>query len=173
MVAMLRPELVPPLPRTGDERAMLGSFLEYFRSVLLRKVSGLTTEQSQRLVPPSTIHLHGLVRHLAFVEQYWFENIFAGSDEEFHWDDPTDDDRDFHPLPNDELSSDLSVFLTQVERSRQIVSSAGSLDQLGHKLRAGEPVSLRWIMIHMIEEYARHCGHADFLREAIDGVTGD
>jgi integrase len=170
---MTQPELLPPLPRTGDERAMLRSFLDYFRSVLLRKVDGLTTEQSQATIKPSALHLHGLIRHMAFVEHYWFAQIFAGDDEPFYWDDPTDEDRDFHPLPSDLLEADLQLLVTEIERSRLTEASAASAEQIATKQRAGEAVSLRWIMLHMVEEYARHCGHADFLREAIDGATGD
>jgi hypothetical protein len=170
---MNQPELYPPLPRTGDEREMLRSFLEYFRSVLTRKVHGLTTEQAQLVVAPSDLHLHGLVRHMAYVEQYWFANLFVGVDEAHHWDDPTDADRDFHPLPEDSLADDLLVFQHELTRSRRTELAAASLDQIAVRQRQDEPVSLRWIMIHMIEEYARHCGHADYLRQAIDGVTGD
>ncbi len=170
---MTQPELQPPLPRIGDERAMLRSFLEYFRSLLDRKVFGLTTEQSQQKLPPSDLHLHGLVRHMAFVEHYWFTSMFAGSDEPHVYDDPTDEDRDFHPLESDDVITDLAVLRAESDRSRLIESSALSLDHISIKQRHGEPVNLRWIMIHLIEEYARHCGHADFLREAIDGTTGD
>lgn len=169
----LHPPLHPPLPRTGEERDILRSFLEYFRSVLCRKVYGLTATQAQTTLPTSDLHLHGLVRHLAYVEQYWFTVIFEGGDDVHHWNDPTDDDRDFHPLATDELSADLDVLLSEFGRSRAIESGASSLDQLAVKQREREPVNLRWIMIHMIEEYARHCGHADLLREAVDGATGD
>jgi Protein of unknown function (DUF664) len=169
----LEPVLSSPLPRTGNEREMLVSFLDYFRSILLRKVHGLTTQQAQQRLEPSDLHLHGLIRHMAFVEQYWFTNLFAGVDETFYWDDPTDPDRDFHPLSGDELGPDLQLLLNEHERSRHVERHASALDQVAVKQREGEPVDLRWIMIHMIEEYGRHCGHADFLREAIDGVTGD
>jgi hypothetical protein len=169
----LQPALHPPLPRTGNERDMLNAFLEFFRSVLQRKVYGLTTPQAQQTVAPSDLHLHGLIRHMAFVEQYWFSHIFAGDESLTLWNDPTDVDRDFHPLPDDQLAADLDVFLTECDRSRAIERSAASLDQGSIKQREDEDVSLRWIMIHMIEEYARHCGHADFLRQAIDGMTGD
>jgi hypothetical protein len=170
---MTVPELHEPLPRVADERSMLMSFLEYFRSVLLRKVYGLTTEQAQLRLPPSGLHLHGLVRHMAYVENYWFVKAFSGSSEPHPFDDPTDVDRDFHPLESDDLAHDVALLHTSIERSLRIEAEAASLDQIAVLQRDGEPVNLRWIMIHMIEEYARHCGHADFLREAIDGTAGD
>jgi hypothetical protein len=167
------PDLHEPLPRVADERSMLISFLEYFRSVLLRKVYGLTTEQAQQQLPPSELHLHGLVRHMAFVEHYWFVKAATGSSEPHPFDDPTDIDRDFHPLESDDLAHDVARLHTAIERSRQIEAEAGSLDAIAELQRDGAPVNLRWIMIHMIEEYARHCGHADFLREAVDGSVAD
>jgi uncharacterized damage-inducible protein DinB len=161
----------PPLD--GDERAVVTWLLDYHRSVLLRKVSGISEEQARSVAASSDLTLLGLVRHLTNVEQYWFAMVFVGSDEPGHYDDPDDVDRDFHPQPGDTLAAALDVFNAEIVRSRRVAAEASSFDVLGQRQRHGSPVNLRWIMVHMVEEYARHCGHADIIRQHIDGVTGD
>ncbi len=159
-------------PYAGDECAVVSWLLDYHRHVLVRKVAGITDEEARTTVAPSDLTLLGLVRHLALVEQYWFGEVFLGLNETSHWDDPDDRDRDFHPLPNDTLADALRVLHAEIERARRIASTT-SFDTTAVGRRDGQPVSLRWIMVHLVEEYARHCGHADFLRQAIDGATGD
>jgi Protein of unknown function (DUF664) len=159
-------------PYGGDERAVVAWLLDYHRHVLLRKVDGITDEQARTTTASSDLTLLGLVRHLALVEQYWFAEVFLGSTEPSHWDDPNDRDRDFHPLEGDTLAGALEVLRTEIARSRQIAATT-SWDAPAVGQREGQLVRLRWIMVHLVEEYARHCGHADLLREAIDGVTGD
>jgi Protein of unknown function (DUF664) len=171
------PFVVPPFdpdvaPYAGDERAVVNWLLDHHRHVLLRKVVGISEEQARRTIASSDLTLLGLVRHLAGVEQYWFGEVFLGLDETSHWDDPADRDRDFHPLPHDTLADALHVWGAEVERARRVASTA-SFDTCAVGQREGQPVSLRWIMVHLVEEYARHCGHADLIREAIDGTTGD
>jgi uncharacterized damage-inducible protein DinB len=159
-------------PYAGDERAVVSWLLDYHRHVLFRKVDGITDEEARLTIASSDLTLLGLVRHLAIVEQYWFGEVFLGLSETSHWDDPDDRDRDFHPLPNDTLADAIRVLRAEIERARHLASDT-SFDTPAVGQREGQPVSLRWIMVHLVEEYARHCGHADLLREAIDGSIGD
>jgi hypothetical protein len=159
-------------PLDGDERAVISWLLDYHRYVLVRKVEGISEQQARTTVAASDLTLLGLVRHLAVVEQYWFGEVFLGLSETMHWDDPDDRDSDFHPLPGDTLVDALVLLRAEIDRAHQIASTT-SFDALAVGRRHGQLVTLRWIMAHLVEEYARHCGHADLLREAIDGVTGD
>ncbi|MDO8391914.1 MAG: DinB family protein [Actinomycetota bacterium] len=170
-----------PLPAVAvDERTSLIQFLDYFRSVLLRKADGLSEAQARIRIEPSTMDLLGLVRHMAVVEQGWFTHAFLGSEEPTHWEDPDDDDSDWHHTPADTLADGRATLLTEIEKSRAAAASAPTLEHLT-AIEVGPPDNpdrygrraLRWVMIHMIEEYARHCGHADLIRERIDGATGD
>lgn len=158
---------------TSDERTMLVEFLDYFRTVLERKVHGLDEHQVRVRVAASSIDLLGLVRHLAEVERWWFRAVFTAEVDTgiFGDDDP---DADWHHGPDDTLTAALADWRAEVERARAIVDAAPSLDAIGeHRSTPRGDISLRWIVVHMIEEYARHIGHADLIREAIDGVTGD
>src|SRR5258706_5798843 len=159
-------------PYSGDERAVISWLLDYHRHVLLRKLEGITEQQARVTTASSDLTLLGLARHLALVEQYWFVEVFLGLTETSHWHDPNDRDRDFHPLDRDTLADALIVLRDEMDRARQI-AAAQSFDTPAVGQREGQPVMLRWIMAHLVEEYARHCGHADLLREAIDGTTGD
>jgi uncharacterized damage-inducible protein DinB len=170
-----------PLPEVRvDERATLEQFLDFFRSILIRKAEGLDERQVRVRVGASALDLLGLVRHMAQVEQWWFSAAFAGSDEPGIWDDPVDDDRDWHHTPDDTIDEALAALHRQIVRARAATAAATSLDDLT-AIDVGPPDdpdrygrrSLRWVMVHMIEEYARHCGHADILRETADGAVGD
>ena len=164
-----RPE--PPL--SGEERAMVTVWLDYQRATLEWKCEGLDgRDLVRRGVPPSTLTLLGLVRHMTIVEWFWFERIFRAGNGTKPISTDDDPDADFNDVSSDKAESDLDLFRRQCEVSRGIVSVAGGLDDIAASTARGE-VSLRWIMIHMIEEYARHNGHADFLRELIDGVVGE
>ena len=169
---------LPPLPAvTADETTTLVEFLDYFRAVFLRKVEGLDDAQARVCIPPSTMDLLGLARHVALVEQWWFVQVFTGSSEPDVWSDPDDPDIDWHHTPNDTIAEAIDVLRLQADRARRIVAGEPSLDRLT-AIEVGpadrrERRSLRWILVHMIEEYARHCGHADLLREVVDGTTGD
>jgi len=170
----------PPLPqldRSADEPTTLTEMLGFYRAVLVRKAWGLDDRQLSQPLTPSGITIGGLVLHMALVEDHWFDHRFHGNDEREPWASvPWDDDRDWefhnaHQWSGDRL---LAQFDESVERSRVVVSSAESLDQLARLTRDdGTQWNLRWILVHMIEEYARHCGHADLIRESIDGATGD
>lgn len=168
---------LPDLPRQAAELEMLQSFLDYQRAVIVDKASGLTAERLNMRLDPSALTLGGIVHHLALVENWWFHDCFAGEDAGEPWDGAPwadDPDWDFHvaaTLPPYEI---LDRYRQQCERSREVIASAESLDQLSVRAdRKGEHWSLRWILVHMVEETARHAGHADLIRESIDGETGD
>ena len=150
---------------------MLKAYLDYYRETIELKCTGLEPARlSERSSPPSTMSLHGLVRHLAGVERWWFAINFAGLElPMLHYSDE-DPDQDFESLDGDPQAA-LRIWRTECDRSRQIVEQAADLDQPGVVERNGS-YSLRWLMLHMIAEYAQHAGHADLLREGIDGATG-
>jgi uncharacterized damage-inducible protein DinB len=151
-------------PQIAGERATLTGFLQFQRDTLAWKCAGLTPEQLRSAaIAPSSISLLALVRHMANVEQGWFREVFAG--EEL---DPVADPW-AHDGPGVDETFDL--WRAACARSRKIVEAAPSLDDVGHD--DDETYSLRWILTHMIEEYARHNGHADLLRERLDGQTGE
>jgi uncharacterized damage-inducible protein DinB len=166
-------ELAEPATTT-DERTMLVEFLDYFRAVLARKVDGLDEAQVRMRVGPSAIDLLGLVRHMAEVERWWFRVVLTAEVDHGIYDDTDDVDADWHHTPADTLAAALSAWHTEVAHARANVATAASLDTIAARRDGprGE-LSLRWILVHMIEEYARHCGHADLIREAIDGRVGD
>lgn len=163
--------LDPPL--AGSEREMLTSFLDYHRATLLWKVSGLDEEALKRkAIATSSLTLIGLVKHLAYVEQTWFRHRFKGEDVFDPW-TPEDPDSDFRVEPGETVESILQFYREEVEKSRRIVEATNLDDLAVIPRRNGDRVTLRWILFHMIEETARHNGHADMLREAIDGATGE
>lgn len=163
-----RPE--PPL--VGDERETLTAFLDWHRQTFELQCAGVPPERlSERVIPPSRLTLHGLIRHLAGVEDWWFAHQFAGQEWQQIYYSDDDPDQDFETLDGDPAEA-LAVWRAQCDRSREIVRGAASLDETGIRVRTGEPISLRRILVHMLAEYARHNGHADLLRERIDGATG-
>ena len=148
---------------------MLTSFLDYFRSVMIRKVEGVDDEKLRWSPVPSGTCLGGLIKHLAYVERYWFQSVWAGREVAFPWTDD-DPDADFHLDPDDTADSLIDFYRQECDVSRQI-AAASALDDTVTTPR-GE-ISMRWIVVHMIEETARHCGHADLIRELVDGAVGD
>ncbi len=156
----------------GDERTMLAGWLDYHRATLAWKCDGLTAEQLRTpAVAPSSLSLLGLVRHLVEVERQWFRSVLAGEVVEPIYFSDDDPDGDFHAGPDADPDADLARWRAECDRSREIYAGLPSLDVLG-SLR-GEPVSARWVVTHLIEEYARHNGHADLVREKVDGQVGD
>jgi uncharacterized damage-inducible protein DinB len=156
----------------GDDREILTAYLDWHRQTFELKCAGVPPARlSERGVPPSGLSLHGLVRHLAGVERWWFRVQFAGEDVPLLYYSDDDPDQDFDDLDGD-VAEALAVWRAECDRSRQIVADASSLDQTGTHKATGNPVSLRRILVHLIAEYARHNGHADLLRERIDGATG-
>jgi uncharacterized damage-inducible protein DinB len=160
----------PPL-RAG-ERETLRAFLDYHRATLAMKCDGLSTDDlRRRSMPPSTLTLLGLVRHMAEVERTWFRRVIAHEDVPLVW----SADGDFqvaYDASTATRSEAFEAWQAEVEHSRRIEREAESLDVTGYQERWGEDVSLRLVMLHLIHEYARHNGHADFLREGIDGTVG-
>jgi hypothetical protein len=158
----------------ADELRMLDAWLDFHRATLLTKSAGLDGPQLRaRAVPPSTLSLLGLVRHMAEVERNWFRNVLAdeGAPPLFYSDDFPDGDFDL--VDDADAGADLATFHAEVDHARALTATAGSLDDIGRRQRRGEDVSLRWILVHMIEEYARHNGHADLLRQCVDGTVGE
>jgi uncharacterized damage-inducible protein DinB len=160
----------PPL--RGDERETLRTFLDYHRATLALKCEGLTDEQLRRRAsPPSTLSLLGLVRHMAEVERTWFRRVIGAEDVPLVW----SESGDFQAAYDASAATREEAFAAweaEVEHARRIEEQAPSLDVTGHQPAWGEDVSLRLVMLHLIHEYARHNGHADLLREAIDGTVG-
>jgi hypothetical protein len=154
-----------------DERAMLEAWLEFHRTTLLLKCEGLDdVRRKDRPVPTSKLSLHGLLRHMAEVERNWFRRVLLRESEApFIWRDPAIEDRDLVPLDDADWEADLAAWHTECHASRRAAATR-RLDDTG--LRYGQPCSLRWIYVHMIEEYARHNGHADLIRELLDGKVG-
>ena len=163
-----RPE--PPL--LGDETETLAGFLDYHRATLLWKLEGLDDEQLRRAMVPSGTSLLGLVKHLAYVERSWFQGVWAGQEVSFPW-TKEDPDADWRIEPDETTGDVLALYDGECDRSREIVAVASSLDEAVVHPRWKEEVSRRWILVHMIEETARHVGHADILREQLDGAVGE
>lgn len=160
-----------PTDPLGDERAALTGYLDYHRQTFKLKCSGLTPAQmSERAVPPSSMSLHGLVRHLAATERWWFRQNFAGEDVPLLFYSDEDPGQDFDDLAGD-VDAAFALWREECERSRRIVAAASLEDHAARQGRRG-PLKLRWIVLNMTVEYARHNGHADLLRERIDGATG-
>jgi uncharacterized damage-inducible protein DinB len=158
----------------GDDGTMLPPWLDYQRATLLWKCELLDGDAlARRSVPPSPMSLLGIVRHMTVVEWVWFERRFAGSDGPPPIDISQDEDADWKELDPARAMEDIERFRRQCDISKEIVAVSKSMDQLVARPPRGETMSLRWIMVHMIEEYARHNGHADFLRELIDGAVGE
>ena len=161
----------------ASELAMLGQYLDYHRATLMMKAGGLDGEGWRARVGASELTLAGLVKHLALVEDDWFTRFLLGREEPEPWASaPWDDDRDweFHTAPGESPEYVLGLYTEACDRSRAAVAEVGDLDAVAAtRSRDGREISLRWIMLHMLEETARHNGHADLLRESIDGVTGE
>ncbi|MEV6635488.1 DinB family protein [Actinoplanes sp. NPDC051470] len=169
--------IAPPVdrqsePMTGDERAMLEGWLDWHRQTLLGKCAGLTADQlKQAAVEPSNLTLLGLVRHMAEVERSWFRTRAAGQDVSRLFGTETNPDGEFDDVGDADAESDFATFQAEVDLARQ--AAAGLPLEHEFATSRAPAISLRWVYLHMIEEYARHNGHADLLRERIDGVTGD
>lgn len=155
----------------ADERTMLEAWLEFHRTTLLLKCEGLDDAgRKARPIPTSRLSLHGLIRHTAEVERNWFQRVLLRqSDTPSLWYDPAIEDSELFPLDDAVWDADVAAWQAECEASRA-TAARHALDEVG--LRRGEPCSLRWIYVHMIEEYARHNGHADLIRELIDGAVG-
>ena len=159
----------------AGERESLEEWLDYHRATLLTKCAGLTAEQlKQRAVPPSNLSLLGLIRHMTEVERWWFRIHAANRDMPFIYSTDDDPDADFDDIEAADAAANLAAFQREVQDARAAVRGR-PLDEVvpSHGDHPERVRDIRWIYQHMIEEYARHNGHADLIRERIDGVTGD
>jgi uncharacterized damage-inducible protein DinB len=163
-------DLYQEIPRNGDERSTLLAFLVWQRATLARKCEGLEPDQLRiRSAEPSSLSLLGLVRHMADVERGWFRSTLAGEDLQERYSSEDDRDGEFDNVDNADVDEAFAAWREECGRADEIISRR-ALDATGHQ-RTGREVSMRWILIHMIEEYSRHNGHADLIRERIDGAT--
>ncbi|MDT4911911.1 MAG: hypothetical protein QOC66_1039 [Pseudonocardiales bacterium] len=164
----------PEPPHTSDERATIEGFLDFHRATLELKCRGLTPEQlATRSVPPSSLSLLGIVRHLTDVERNWFDRFVRETKRPplFYSEDEPDGDFDNAVGTAAAVEEAFAAWRAAVEESRA-ASARTALDATFDHPRNG-PTSLRWVLTHLVEEYARHNGHADLLRETIDGATGE
>lgn len=165
------PRVLPDTQAT--ERAALEQWLDFHRLTLAMKCEGLDDAQLRTAsAPPSDLNLLGLVRHMAEVERAWFRKILAGEDVQWLYDDE-DIDRDIHVTDEDTWEEAYAAWQAEIAHARANAAGRGLDDLSLGKHRSGRTYNLRWIYLHMIEEYARHNGHADLIRERIDGATGD
>ncbi|MFD4674859.1 DinB family protein [Lentzea sp. NPDC058450] len=172
----------PEPPTDGDELATLNGFLDFQRATLAWKISGLTTAQLAETTAKSEMTLGGLVKHLAYVEQQWFHVVLHDREPLEPWasvDWKADYDWDWHSAKDHTPEELTALWQDEVDRARKAVEEALETGDLGQPAKRkpwrgdDRTVSLRWILTHMVEEYSRHNGHADLLREAIDGQTGE
>jgi hypothetical protein len=171
--------LDPPL--RADEADTLLGFLTYHRDTLRWKTSGLAAVDLHRALPPSSMTLGGLLKHLAYVEDNWWQEVWLGGEPNEPWASAPwshDRDWDWHSASADSPEELRAAFDAAVARSDVIIGEALATVGLdGTSARAdrstGEPFTLRWIVVHLVEEYARHNGHADLLRENVDGLVGE
>jgi hypothetical protein len=162
----------PIAPYASDEREMLDGYLDFQRATLLWKCTGLNGEQLvRRAAEPAVMSLLGLVRHMAWVERWWFQVHAAGRDLPLPYQSAEDPDLDFNGADPARAAEDFAAYLAECDAARHAVADL-PLEHTVHNERRRADVSLRWIYLHMIEEYARHNGHADLLRERVDGTTG-
>ncbi len=159
-------------PYLADERQMLLAWLEFHRQTLLLKCAGLTPSQlRERAAPPSTLSLLGLVRHMAEVERGWFRRRIAGEDVGFLYSSEADPDGEFDHVDTADAERDFAAYRREIDLARKAVEGRGLDDTFFHTHR-NTRMNVRWVYVHMIEEYARHNGHADLLRQRIDGAAG-
>jgi hypothetical protein len=163
----------PSFPRlAGTESQVVWSMVDYLRSVVLLKCQNLSDDQlKERAVAPSDLTLLGLVRHLTKVEHYWFQRCFLGREEAPIYSTAEHPNADFDDLDSIDVVEVVDRYLRTCDASREVARHHG-LDELATTQRNGTDVSLRYIAVHMVDEYARHLGHADLIREAIDGSVG-
>ncbi|MGO1056026.1 DinB family protein [Crossiella sp. CA198] len=160
-----------PLPLDGSEREILTAYLDWHRTTFELKCRGMAPEAlSHAQIPPSSLTLHGILRHLSGAERWWFQMQFAQRDVPHLYYTDEDPSQDFDSLDGD-VDEAFAVWRAEVAKSREILA-AHALEDTGIHLATGRPLALRRVVVHMIAEYARHCGHADLLRERTDGVTG-
>lgn len=167
-------------PPGGDEAQVLAGFLEFHRETFRRKTAGLDAEQLDRRLAPSSMTLGGMVKHLAYVEDWWLPQVFAGRPEPEPWSSVnwgSDPDWDWHSAAGADPTELFALWEAAVARSREVLDEAlaapPGLDAEAVRQDRLPGLRLRWVVVHLVEEYCRHNGHADLLREAIDGQVGE
>jgi hypothetical protein len=172
-MSWIAPEVSRTDPLTvGGERETLQSCLDFHRMTLLHKCAGLTADQLKLATAlPSNLTLLGLVRHMADVERWWFRLHSAGQQlDHLYW--TLDGDPDFEEVAGADAEADYQAYVNEIKLADEAVTGVSLEHTFTHRLR-GTEFSVRWVYVHMIEEYARHNGHADLIRERIDGATGE
>ena len=159
------------VPKAGGERETLRAYLDFHRETLGRKCAGLSEDDLRRRTTPSSLSLLSLVRHMAEVERAWFRRVLDGQDVPLVWSVEGDFQAAYDAADAD-VAEAFGAWEAEVAHARRIDAAAASLDVTGVDRRSGDEYSLRRILIHLIQEYARHNGHADLIREGIDGATG-
>ncbi len=171
MLAMTSAERSAP-PRVADERTMLETWLDFHRATLALKCEGLDDKALREAsAPPSELTLLGLVRHMAEVERNWFRRVLEGEKVEPIWYSREDPEGEFHFADGNTAEECFAIWREEIAKARTAAEGRSLEDVVPGP--GGHDYNLRWIYVHMIEEYARHNGHADLVRERIDGATGD
>ena len=160
----------PPGPGASQHETLV-ALLDYARDAVVRKLAGLSDEELRRALVPSGVTLLGMVKHLAYVERWWFRAVFAGEDVDFPWTDD-DPDADWRVEPGETTADILALYAAEVDQSRAIVTASSLEDHAREPSWPGPHVTLGWLLPYMIQEVSRHNGHANILRELIDGRTG-
>ncbi|MBX9423649.1 DinB family protein [Streptomyces lateritius] len=161
-------------PPEWDERTQLTTFLDYTRDTVRAKCAGVSAENARRALLPGSplMTMSGLVNHLRWVEYYWFQVVFLGEDDQGPWTEE-DPDREMRIAVDFPLTQLLDEYAEQSARYRELVAKTDLGTTAQRAVRGGLHVDLRWILLHLTEETARHNGHLDILREMLDGTTGD
>ncbi|WP_156757400.1 DinB family protein [Actinokineospora pegani] len=157
-------------PWTGDEVGTVAGFLDFLRATVVRKASGLSEEQARRAVLPSPpMTVAGLLSHLRWVEAYWFAHVLGGEPDTAPR-SATDPDAEFRVAAGTTLADLVGGYEAACARSREVVAAMAPGDTVEFR---GERLSVRWVLVHMVEETGRHAGHLDVIRELLDGATGE
>lgn len=158
-------------PVAGGEKEVLAGFLDHYRATIFEICRGLSDDDLRRAVVPSGTSLLGIVKHLAYVERGWFQENVANEPFDYPFDPDDDPDADFRIEPDETSEEIFELYRSACERSRRALAEA-SLDDPVENPRRSRDYNVRWVVVHMIEETARHAGHADIIREQLDGRTG-
>jgi uncharacterized damage-inducible protein DinB len=159
------------VPRTGGERELLRAYLDFHRETLALKCAGLSDDDLRRRTTASSLTLLGIVRHMAEVERAWFRRVIDGQDAPLVW-SPEGDFQVAYDVADAAPEEAFAAWQAEIAIARDVEAAAASLDVVGLHRRSGEEYDLRRVMVHLIQEYARHNGHADLIREGIDGSVG-
>jgi uncharacterized damage-inducible protein DinB len=175
MIGGMSQPVLPVRPDVGyelDQKGELEAFLDFHRATVRHKVAGLTEDEARRRFVPSLTTASGIVKHLTCVEHYWFQTIMAGASGLPEPWTREEDDADFVLGPGDTVDTLLAQYAEECERSRAVAAGLTLADRAVTARRDGLP-TLRWVLVHMVEEVSRHNGHLDLIREMIDGSTGE